>query len=271
MLPLIYWCLNRKLGLQLIFVLIIGIACNDVLKSIFQTPRPFEASSVVIPLVEQSGYGIPSGHVMVGIVFWGYLVYALRLRALMIGLVLYIAVMGWSRMYLGVHYPQDVFFGVVFGLPVLWLAIRAVEIVPPFWTRLSLSTRLAMLTFLTIVMTVMLFETEYGTVITGLTLGTGLGIILHNERAFFAPPISVQQKALCYLLGIVIMFALFFGTRFLIGALIEEETTLYLLMRIPRYAIVAFFSISLYPMLARRIGLLRPMDTPPMAVQSQPM
>lgn len=97
---------------------------NFVLKSIFQRPRPELAS----PVATAPFWSFPSGHAMSSMITYGLLAYLLILFvgrrlaaagiALLVSLVL---VIGFSRMYLGVHYFSDVVAGYTAGAS--WLAI----------------------------------------------------------------------------------------------------------------------------------------------------
>ena len=110
-----------------------GEALNALLKGIFLRPRPvFEH-----PLLVESYYSFPSGHAMGALIAYGLLAYftwlALprgRRRALVIGgAALLVVAIGFSRLYLGVHYLSDVLAG--FAAGGLWLSccITAMELV----------------------------------------------------------------------------------------------------------------------------------------------
>ena len=71
LLPLIYWTLNKRLGIRLAFVFLIGVYLNNSLKNIFYTPRP--GSDQVVQLVQETGYAFPSGHTQNSTVLWGFL------------------------------------------------------------------------------------------------------------------------------------------------------------------------------------------------------
>ncbi len=117
-----------------------GLLLNQLLKWVFHRPRPGIAR-----LLEVGGYSFPSGHAMVSIAFYGFLAYLfwsnirqIKLRYLVtFGLVVLIALIGISRIYLGVHYPSDVLAG--FAAGGFWLtscilsleAIRNYKSVPP--------------------------------------------------------------------------------------------------------------------------------------------
>src|SRR5687768_4008018 len=61
-LPLLYWSVDARLGLQVGFILITSTYFNGVLKLLFTDPRPYWISDQIIPLAAESSFGLPSGH-----------------------------------------------------------------------------------------------------------------------------------------------------------------------------------------------------------------
>ena len=104
------------------FDLVGVVALNQVIKFIVKRPRPN-----FYRLVNASGYSFPSGHSMVGIAFYGIMVYLIYKNikdnnlkyALIILLGLLIILIGFSRIYVGVHYFTDVIAGLLLGLAYL--------------------------------------------------------------------------------------------------------------------------------------------------------
>ena len=113
--------------------LVLAVALNFLLKTIVQRPRPDG-----FRLVAESGYSFPSGHSMVSMAFYGLLVWMVwryekdrLLRVfLMIAFSLVIAMVGVSRIYLGVHYASDVIAG--FCVSLVWLMLYTRVFVPIF-------------------------------------------------------------------------------------------------------------------------------------------
>jgi membrane-associated phospholipid phosphatase len=104
-----------------------------LLKAVFARPRPnFEQ-----PLLLETYYSFPSGHAMEAVVLYGMLAYfaVLALRtwraraAVVFGTSLLILLIGFSRMYLGVHYFSDVVAGFAAGGVWLSICITAIEFV----------------------------------------------------------------------------------------------------------------------------------------------
>ncbi|KAA3436457.1 phosphatase PAP2 family protein [Rufibacter hautae] len=103
-----------------------SISLNLILKYLFNRPRP-----LVPHLVESYGLSFPSGHAMISASFYGLLIYLVyksveeaAWRFLLITLLaLLILFIGFSRVYLHVHYATDVLAGLAAGLGWVILAI----------------------------------------------------------------------------------------------------------------------------------------------------
>lgn len=86
---------------------------NQVLKYLFERPRPASA------FLEQSGMSFPSGHAMIGAAFYGLLIYLVWTKVrhsglrwfLVVLLGIWVLLIGYSRIYLNVHYASDVLAG----------------------------------------------------------------------------------------------------------------------------------------------------------------
>ena len=115
---------NKKIGLSILTNLAIITILNQLLKRILQRPRPTE-----FRIIEENGYSFPSGHSMVSMAFYGYLIYLIYrfvknkyLKWISIVLLsLLICLIGISRIYLGVHYTSDVLGG--FLISIFYLVI----------------------------------------------------------------------------------------------------------------------------------------------------
>ena len=100
---------------------------NQVIKHIIRRPRPN-----FLILLEESGYIFPSGHSMVSMAFYGIIIYLVYKNVsnkylkwiLIILLSLLILSIGFSRIYVGVHYFTDVAGGFLLGLAYLIIYIN---------------------------------------------------------------------------------------------------------------------------------------------------
>ncbi len=92
------------------------IALNAMLKLLFQRERP----ELWELLTHESTYSFPSGHALITSAFVVLVMGLLwntkwRIAALLLG-VLFAVIIGFSRLYLGVHYPSDVLAGWCLGV-----------------------------------------------------------------------------------------------------------------------------------------------------------
>lgn len=123
---------HRWYSLKVPVVALGSITLNIILKYFFDRPRP------LMPLVEASGLSFPSGHSMVAASFYGLIIYLAWkhierpvLRYFAVGfLVAFVIVIGFTRIYLRVHYATDVLAGFAAGF--LWVivgiwALRKIE------------------------------------------------------------------------------------------------------------------------------------------------
>ena len=121
---------NKKIGLSIFSNLVIITVLNQLLKRILQRPRPTE-----FRIIEETGYSFPSGHSMVSMAFYGYLIYLIykyvkNKYVKWISIVLLsilICSIGVSRIYLGVHYTSDVLGGFLVSISYLILFISIVN------------------------------------------------------------------------------------------------------------------------------------------------
>lgn len=119
--PAIFWCYDSRLGLQVGLLLMFSNGVNSIFKFIFHSPRPFWVSNQVNALVKETSFGIPSGHSQNAAVMWGFFASASKKVWLRVVFGLIIFFIGFSRLYLGVHFVTDVLLGWAIGLILLWI------------------------------------------------------------------------------------------------------------------------------------------------------
>jgi len=134
---------RRAYGVPLTLSAISAVLFYQVLKHLFMRVRP----EVSLHLLEQHGYSFPSGHSLTSFLVWGMMALLLlyyyrsggarlplykketgpvsfissekRLKPVLVLLILYIVLMGFSRIYVGVHWPSDVLGSWFLSLPIL--------------------------------------------------------------------------------------------------------------------------------------------------------
>jgi len=115
---------HKWYSIQIPVVAIGGVSLMVLLKYIFSRPRP------LIPLLEPArGFSFPSGHAMMSFSFYGLLIFMVYenvknpvLKWILIGfLFILIFLIGFSRVYLRVHYASDVIAGFAAGF--IWIVV----------------------------------------------------------------------------------------------------------------------------------------------------
>ena len=109
---IIFWCVDKKKGYYVMAVGFAGTILNQILKLACRVPRPW----VLDPnfsILEQAreaaaGYSFPSGHTQCAVGTFGSIAAFTEKKALRLTCVILAVLVGFSRMYVGVHTPADV-------------------------------------------------------------------------------------------------------------------------------------------------------------------
>ena len=119
MLIILVILLPKKEKIQLLIGTTLNVGMNHIIKYTIRRPRPMH-----LRLVKQGGYSYPSGHTMISIAIYGFLIYLVNKKInnnylkcfLTTFLVMIIISIGISRIYVGVHYPSDIIGGYLLAI-----------------------------------------------------------------------------------------------------------------------------------------------------------
>lgn len=236
--PIFYWLVDKRLGQHVLFLLLFGGLVMVVTKELAQTPRPYVAHpEQVDPLFTEEGGGFPSGHVINAITFWLPVVVwtsTRRARWLFGGYVLLI--MG-SRMYAGVHYPQDVLGGLLIGIVLGGVYLRA-----PVDELVHSPVVQSIAVLQGLVLVPLLSHYKDAVMVSAVICGLGVGLWLEQRFVDFDMPATTLQRAIRYGIGIVTMMFVFLGLKVWFGSAEPEA-----LFRWMRYAAVSLYALAVWP------------------------
>jgi len=129
---IVYWCIDFRAGIYLFSLESFNIFLAHLFKMLACVYRPWvldnriQPSALAFPYAK--GYSFPSGHSAMSSSVVGGIAYLVRknrvLCAALIGLILLI---GFSRLWLGVHTPQDVIGGFLVGITLIFTVNKLVD------------------------------------------------------------------------------------------------------------------------------------------------
>ena len=123
----LFWCVDKYLGYYTLSVGFVGTVINQFLKLWFRIPRPWvlDENFTILEQAREAatGYSFPSGHTQSAVGTFGSIAYATKNKRIRIIAVVIAALVAFSRMYIGVHTPLDVFVSLGIGV-VLVIALK---------------------------------------------------------------------------------------------------------------------------------------------------
>lgn len=136
-LAVVFWCFDSRSGARLFVVVAASGMVNYLCKSLLYGARPSWFDAHVKAHADHGSFGIPSGHTQGAMVTWGYLGLRSGRRVMPWVAVAVIALVSFSRVYLGAHFISDVAAGLLLGAAVLWAALRWEDRIARWWSGLT--------------------------------------------------------------------------------------------------------------------------------------
>jgi membrane-associated phospholipid phosphatase len=251
LMPLIFWCLDRRLGARLLILFLISAYINSVAKVIADQPRPFQYDSRVKALVPASGGGLPSGHTQSAVVVWGYLASQARRPMLWILAGFLMIAIPVSRLYLGVHFPTDLLGGYILGILLLVLYLQYVLKVEAWLIQKGFIWQTGLAVVLPILFICVNPKGSLNALnAASVLLGFAPGIILERRWIRFCAGGRISQRVLRFIPGFIVLIGIWMGLRI---AFAEMEPAA--LFRIVRYALTGLWCALGAPWLFVRLRL----------------
>jgi membrane-associated phospholipid phosphatase len=277
-LPLVYWSIDAQVGMRVALILATSNYLNSILKLLFAAPRPYWISPRVEPLSVENTFGIPSGHAQNAAALWGIMAVGAQRAgyswAWIAALVLAFLI-GFSRLYLGMHFVHDVILGWLIGLGILFIFLRFWDPVAAWLKTKTLRQQilLAFGTSLVMIAVGLLSSVPLNAYVlpvdwannaqragplpdpvsiegiftsAGSFFGLAAGMAWIASRGGYQTSGPLQKRALRYVVGLIGIMILWFG----LGQIFPRgETMIPLVLRYIRYMLVGFWVMAGAPWL----------------------
>jgi membrane-associated phospholipid phosphatase len=251
-LPFIYWCLNKQVGVGLAYISLFSPYLNSAVKLTFRLPRPSDPRLVL--LRTETSPSFPSNHAQGAVVNWGYLATRFGHKIFSIVAVVLVLLIAFSRIYVGVHFPQDVVAGLLIGLLLLvtynWIVgtaqKRRFDLPLPIKLTLSAIAPLALL-FVHPFDVDGTYPAELAATTMGTFLGMSIGFIMEREHVRFKVNGLWWKRGLRFILGMVLVVIFYLGLKVVFPE--EVSHSVAIALRMVRYSLVGFCTAFLAPWL----------------------
>jgi membrane-associated phospholipid phosphatase len=287
-LPLLYWCVSKRVGLAAAYLVTLSSMVNQGIKHGLRDWRPYWVDSSVYIGVEEASYGAPSGHAQSTTVLYLYLASAIgRGYAWLLALLL-VVMMAISRVYLGVHDVADVSLAIFIGLLLLagyWIWHRHVV---QWYENRILGQRFLMAAFFPIVLAgiyvgILLIigpapetvtwaervaEAERASVDEivqgfGVLLGLSIGAVLERSRVRFMVDGPIWRRGLRYVIGLAVAILIWRGLGLVFP---RDPLWLGIPLRVLRYLLLGLWAAYYAPIVFVRLKLAGARAEPELSV-----
>lgn len=238
---IIYWALDKKFGEYIAYSVLTSVLLNNAIKDIFKMKRPIGEDGIRTLREETAtGYSFPSGHTQGASSFYGAMAIYLKKRVMYIIATVMIILIGFSRLYLGVHYPKDVIVGGILGVLTSLICYK-------LYNRVENKMLLYVITFAIFIPALTFAHSADFIKGMGTYLGFIIGIYIEKKYVNFSTEGSTGNKIIRVLLGIVILLVLQLGLKVLL-----PSGTIFSFIR---YSLISLVGIGVYPMAFKKLKI----------------
>lgn len=248
----IYFMYNKRLAQRMLFITATSLAFNGIVKNFAKRPRPFAVGDITpVRWETATGYSFPSGHTQTFAT--GSFAFAVHFKKLWLYVfsIAFTLLIGFSRMYLGVHYPTDVLCGAIFGfvfafiLNLLYDKAKSIH-------ALHGAVCLCFLpfAFIFLINPDALFADFYK--IYGLIIGLFISCIFEEKYVNFSYDVPLYKKVLRVVVGIIMAFLFKEGLK---AVLTFSSLRLLLIANAFRYMVLVFVIMALCPLLFKKLRM----------------
>jgi len=250
LMPLIFWCVDKNMGARLIIIFCFSNWVNSSVKNLLQQPRPFNLDPSV-KVINIGGPGIPSGHAQGSLLTWGFIAKIFNKKSIYIFAVIFILLMALSRVYLGAHFPTDIFGGWILALAILIIYFLAREKVELFFSRLNLPL-LLLLSLCIPILLALIVQVKYSVYPMAILSGFAAGYCIESKYVGFENSRNILNNILRYSIGILSAGVISFGLKIVSDAIFADYFLIWLFIR---FWITGFFVSLGAPWIFKKLNI----------------
>ncbi len=230
------WAIDMRTGFRIGVIFLISVYVNSLAKELFADPRPFDLDPSVAKAQPELGYGLPSGHAQNAVVIWGGLAAWHRSTLAWIGAICIALLIGFSRIYRGVHFPTDVLAGWLIGAILLVLGLAFARYAARVGTW-PLAAQLG-LALLGPAVLAAVFPDSGAITAMGTLAGAGAGIAIAARLGIDGGG-ALWQRVVRLTVGLIVLLGLYIGLKQVFPG---EESSLHLVFRFVRYVLLGVWA-----------------------------
>lgn len=235
---IVYWALDKKFGEYIAYSVLTSVLLNNAIKDIFKLKRPIGEEGIrTLREKTATGYSFPSGHTQSSASFYGAMAIYLKKKSMYIIATIMIVLIGFSRLYLGVHYPKDVIVGGILGVLTSLICYK-------LYNKFENKMLLYVITFIVFIPALTFAHSADFIKGMGTYLGFVIGIYIEKKYVNFSNQGSTRSKVMRVLLGVLILLVLQVGLK----ALLPSQ----IIFSFIRYTLISFVGIGIYPMIFKK-------------------
>lgn len=261
----IYYLCEKKIGQKIVYAMITTLCLNNTIKGLVKYPRPFVYDESLKPaenaIGSATGYSFPSGHTQNATTAFSAIALSFKNKKVTIPCIVIIGLVGISRLFLGVHYPKDVIFGVLFGLFSSFLSFYLYKLFDRDQKKIHIMYLITLIIFFPFIF--IFWTNNYNNLVLlrdfyisySLSIGLILGMILENKFVNFKKSTSLKTNLLRLISSAVSVLVVYLGLKLLFSFKVfpQEGNSNKIIFDSIRYFFVGVTPTGIFPILFKNV------------------